>query len=104
MNDFGSDFYDYASDFRTPSQTREGVFLGKTGSEMSRTGKQTLETGVSGEQMSRKYVLVAGLAVELCQNALYKPQETPQEQFNGLGEYLLGYDNKTAHRALKCLW
>ena len=61
MNDFFSDFYDYASDFQTPSQTREGVFLGKPGSEMSRTGKQTLETGVFGEQMSRKYVFVAGL-------------------------------------------
>lgn len=93
MNDFGSDFYDYASDFRTPSQTREGVFLGKPGPEMRRTD----------EQMSRKYVLIAGLAVELCWNALYKTQEAPQELFNGLGEYLLGYDNKTAHRGLEWL-
>lgn len=66
MNDFDSDFYDYASDFRTPSQTREGVFLGKPGLEMRRTGEQAIETGVSGEQMSRKYVLIAGLEVELC--------------------------------------
>lgn len=66
MNDYASDFYDYASDFQTPSQTREGVFLEKPGPEMSQIGEQTLETGVSGEQMSRKYVLVAGLQVELC--------------------------------------
>ena len=66
MNDFLSDFYDYVSDFRAPSQTREGVFLWKPGSEMRQIGEQTLETGVSGEQMSRKYVLVAGLVVELC--------------------------------------
>lgn len=103
MNDFLSDFYDYASDFRTPSQIREGVFLWKPGSEMRRKDEQTLKTGVSGEQMSRKYVLVAGLVVKLCQNALYKPQEAPQDSFNGLGEYLLGYDNKTAHRALEWL-
>lgn len=104
MNDFLSDFYDYASDFQTPSQTWEGVFLGKPGPEMRLTDEQTLETGVSGEQMSRKYVLVAGLVVELCQNALHKPQDALQERFNGLGEYLLGVDNKTAHRALEWLW
>lgn len=104
MNDFDSDFYDYASDFRTPSQTREGVFLGKLGPEMRRTGEQMLKTSVSGEQMSRKYVLVAGFVVRLRRNALYKPQEAPQERFNGSGEYLLGYDNKTAHRALEWLW
>lgn len=66
MNDFDSDFYDYASDFQAPSRSREGVFLGKPGPEMRRTGEQTLKTGVSGEQMSRKYVLVAGLVVRLC--------------------------------------